>query len=235
MLMAAIGAALALAACSAHGQEAPEAPARRDFPVGAFDRVTLAGSHDVIVTVGQPASVRAEGDSEALDRLDIRVEDGQLRIGSRGRGSWGWSGRNSSVTVYVAVPALTGAAVAGSGGMRVDSVEGESFRAAVAGSGNLSVGTVRVRQGSFAVSGSGNLRAAGSAARAEVSVTGSGDADLRGLDSRTAQVRVMGSGNANLRATETASVTSMGSGNVGITGGARCSVTKRGSGNVDCG
>lgn len=234
MRLAILGAAALLGACTSNAKEGGEARTQRDFPVPAFDRVTLAGSHDVVVSVGGASAVRAEGDAEALDRLEVRVEDGHLRIGSRGRGGWTWSGHRR-VTVYVTAPALAGAAVTGSGDMRVDRVEGPSFDGAVTGSGDLEVGAVRVGRASFSVTGSGNLRAAGSAEQARVSVTGSGDADLVGLDSRSAEVRVMGSGDASLRATQTAAVTLTGSGDVSVSGGARCSVRKHGSGDVRCG
>ncbi|MDQ4088597.1 MAG: DUF2807 domain-containing protein [Pseudomonadota bacterium] len=235
MRMAIVAAALALGACSAHGQEGGDERAQRDFQVGTFDRVALAGSPDVIVTVGGPPSVRAEGDAEAVEELEVRVEGGELRIGRRGHGGWSWSSRKGGVTIHVSAPALTAAAVTGSGNMRVDRVEGQSFSAAVTGSGNLTLGAVRVQQASFVLTGSGNVRAAGSAAQAQVSVTGSGNAHLDGLDTQSADLRVRGSGNASLRATQTASVSLRGSGNVGISGGARCSIDKRGSGDVRCG
>jgi len=231
-----LGAAMMLGACtsSGHDDEA-RATGQRSFEVGGFDRIALAGSYDVVVTVGAAGSVRAEGDAERLERLEIRVEGGELRIGSRNRRGWSWGGDHGRVVVHVGVPALTAAAVAGSGDMRIDRIEGRAFTAAVAGSGDLDIGALRVAQASFSVAGSGNVRAAGAAARAEVSIAGSGDADLGGLESRTAEVTVLGSGDARSRATESASVTLMGSGDVTVTGGARCSIEKRGSGDVHCG
>jgi len=229
--------ALALGACgSADGQEGEASGERgqRGFEVGAFDRISLAGSHDVVVAVGGAPSIRAEGDARALERLDIRVEDGQLRIGSRRSDSWLGRGHRG-VTVHVTVPALAAAGVAGSGAMRIDRVEGQRFEASLAGSGDLDVGALRVEQARFAIAGSGNIRAAGTAANAALSIAGSGDADLSGLESRAAEVSVMGSGDARLRATETASVSVMGSGDVTVEGGARCTVDKRGSGDVHCG
>lgn len=234
MRLAILGAVLVLGACTSRAQEGGGERAQRDFPVEGFDRVNLAGSHDVVVTVGGTPSVRAEGHSEALDRLDIRVEDGALRIGSRGHGGWNWFGRSRGVTVHVTVPALRAASVAGSGDMRVDRIEGEGFDAVVAGSGDLGIDSVRVGQASFSVTGSGNLRAAGAVTQARIAVMGSGNADLEALETRAADVRVMGSGNAGLRATQRADVTLMGSGNVTVSGGAQCSVTKRGSGDVHC-
>ena len=115
------------------------AQGRRDFQVGAFEKVALEGSHDVVVTVGGQPSVRAEGDSEMIERLDIRVEDGSLKIGTR-REDEGWFRRHRGrVTVYVTAPALNGASIGGSGDMRIDRVQAQRFAAAVAGSGDMEI------------------------------------------------------------------------------------------------
>ena len=238
MRSAILGMAVLLGACTSNASESSETYARgeRSFEVGGFDRVMLAGSQNVVIRVGAAPSVRAEGDAEALERLDIGVERGQLRIGSRRTGSMSWAGgRGSGVTVHVTVPALTAAEVAGSGDMRIDRIEAERFNASIAGSGNMEIGAVAVEQGDFSVAGSGNMRAAGRAAQAEISIAGSGDLDLGALETRTAAVRVMGSGDATVRATETANITTMGSGDVTVTGGARCSTRTGGSGSVNCG
>ena len=110
-----IGVAGLAAACSAGAQTSGGgAQGQRSFEVGAFQSVSLEGSHDVVVTVGGAPSVRAEGSQEVLDRLDIRVENGALRIGTE-RGNWYWFGRSGHVTVYVTAPALQAASIGGSG------------------------------------------------------------------------------------------------------------------------
>ncbi|HYN45117.1 MAG TPA: head GIN domain-containing protein [Allosphingosinicella sp.] len=223
------------AACSAGARHGDGARAQRSFEVGAFERIDLAGSHDVIVTVGGAPSVRAEGDSGALERLEIGVENGALRIANRS-GRWSWfGGRHRGVTVRVTVPALTAASVSGSGDMRVDRVEGQSFAAAVTGSGALDLPNVRVAEASFALTGSGGIRGAGAARRATVSLTGSGDIDLAGLETADAGIALVGSGDINARATGTAAVDLRGSGDVTVAGPARCTISKSGSGDVRCG
>jgi hypothetical protein len=209
---------------------------QRSFDVGAFDRVALGGSHDVIVTVGGAASVRAEGDAEQLERLEVRVENGELKIGTRKGSDWsiGMKRDRPGVTVHVTVPALAGASIGGSGDLKVDKVEGAAFAASVAGSGDLSVGTMKVGEARFSIAGSGGISASGSAERTTVSIAGSGDIDIAGLQARTATVSVVGSGDVRARASETAEVSVMGSGDVTLAGGARCKVSKMGSGDVHC-
>lgn len=230
----------ALAACgmTADAQEGGSGETgRRNFNVGAFDSVGLAGSHDVIVAVGGAPSVRAEGDPQVLEKLDIRVEGSTLRIGTERGFSWspGFMRNRRPVTVYVTVPSLAAAAVAGSGDIKIDKVEGDRFKGAVAGSGDLQIASMRVGEAEFSVAGSGDVRAAGSAGRLTAKVAGSGDLHLTGLTSQQAEVSIAGSGDVRASATRTANVSLMGSGNVTIAGGAQCSVKKRGSGDVSCG
>lgn len=232
---------IALAACgmAADAQEnaGDGSSTKRSYNVGAFDGVALAGSHDVIVTVGGARSVRAEGDAEVLDQLEVKVENGTLRIGTRKGVRWpsGFWNNRRPVTVYVTAPALSSAAVAGSGDMRIDTIQGDSFKGVVAGSGDLDINSVRVGEAQFSVAGSGDITAAGSANSLQAKIAGSGDIDLAGFETRQAAVSVVGSGDVRTRASETASVSIMGSGNVTVAGTARCTVSKRGSGSVNCG
>jgi hypothetical protein len=227
--------ALLMAACGTNAQriEASGERGQRSFDVGLFELVEAAGPHNVIVTVGGAPSVRAEGDTALLDGLEVRVEAGRLRLGTR-RG-WRFSGRLEPLTIHVTAPTLTGAEIAGSGDMNVSPFQASRFRGAIAGSGNLNLGGVQAEDAAFSIAGSGSVRALGTARQASLSIAGSGDADLAGLRSEQAEVSIAGSGDARILATRTAAVSIMGSGNVAVAGGAQCRVSKMGSGEVRCG
>lgn len=228
-----------LAACGANAQDQGGASGqngRRDFQVGAFDRVKLAGSQNVIVKVGGAPSAYAEGDTGLLERLEVTVENGVLRIGQKkGKWSFGWSKDRGPITVHVTAPALRAAEVAGSGDMRIDKVQGDEFAAAIAGSGELEVGSLRTKSTSFSIAGSGGVSAAGAAETADFSIAGSGDVRAGRLEVKRAKVSIAGSGNVEAKAMETADVSIMGSGDVVITGTAKCNVSKMGSGDARCG
>lgn len=227
-----------LGACNmsanAEGGDQSAGPAtQRSFDLAGFDSVSLAGPHDVIVRVGGAHSVRAEGGSAVLDRLEMKVDGSNLEIGTK-RGNWSF--RNApKTTIFVTMPAIRAAAIAGSGDMRIDRAEGQDFSAAIGGSGDIEVAALRVQEGNFSIAGSGNIRASGSAGRSKVSIAGSGDVDVSGVEARSADVSIVGSGNVRARAMEKADVSIMGSGDVDISGPAKCSVNKMGSGGVRCG
>lgn len=235
--MAIAGAIILLGACSASGAQGNEARhhAQRNFPVGAFDKIALSGSPDVVVTVGGAPAVRAEGDADAVERLEVTVENGQLHIGFRNGGGWSWFGHHDSVTVYVTAPSLAAASIAGSGDMRVDRAEGARFTGSVSGSGGLTVAALRAPETSFSLTGSGDVRASGTAQHASLSIVGSGDIDLSGLQTGDATISLTGSGDASIHASGAATVQLMGSGDVTVTGGAHCTISKAGSGDVRCG
>lgn len=233
-----LGSILLLGAChmgsDEHEAQGGGGSGRRDYQVGSFDRVQLGGAHNVVVTVGGASAVRAEGDPKSLERLDIRVENGRLEIGSRERWSIGQHG-GKPVTVHVTVPSLRGASIDGSGDLRVDRVEGNDFSGNIGGSGNLEIGAMKVGRASFAIAGSGGIRATGTAEDAEISVAGSGDVAADALQVKRGKISVMGSGDVRLQASEAADVSVMGSGDVTVSGSARCTVNKMGSGDVRCG
>lgn len=231
---------LALAGCniSAEARSGDVAPAsgagnQRSYQVGQFNAVSLGGHHDVTVQVGPSPSVRAEGDSDELDKLEIRMSDGGIHIGQKER-NWSF-GKSRPLKVFVTVPALAKASIGGSGRMQIDRVQGESFQGSIGGSGNMMIGTLQVRDAGFSIGGSGTIKAAGRAETANLRVAGSGDADISGVEVRTAEIKVAGSGDARVRATEAAKVSIAGSGDVTVTGPAKCTVKKAGSGKLRCG
>lgn len=212
----------------------PALAADLTVPVGNFDRLALAGSPEVTVTTGRTASVRASGEQKALDRLDIRVEGGMLKIGSK-KGNWNWNWSSvKPVRITVTVPMLRGVDVGGSGSVAVDRVKVPAFEAAVGGSGSISVTSLDAERTSFEVGGSGSIAATGRCGDSQASIGGSGSLRLGGLKSATLTASIGGSGDIDAFASRTAKVTVAGSGDARVAGGAKCSATKVGSGSIVC-
>ena len=205
----------------------------RTYQVGAFDKIEVAGPYEVNVVSGGQGAISAKGGEHLLAETEVVVENGTLKIMPKKRKGmrWNWKGGKTVFTVNAA--ALRGAAIVGSGGINVDRVAGD-FEADVAGSGDLRLASVEGGKINFDIAGSGNIRAAGKADSIDISIAGSGDVDTRGLATRRADVSIAGSGNVTANASEIADVSIMGSGDVEISGGAKCSVSKMGAGDVRC-
>lgn len=229
-----------LAACSsAHGESggiaAQGSGTQRSYAAANFSQIELRGPDTMQVHSGAGFSVRAQGPADVLDRLVVRVDGDKLIVERRHDAGFHWSSGKNDATVFVTLPRLTGAAVAGSGDMTVDRVAGGDFAAANAGSGTLKIGAMQGGEAEFSVAGSGTIAAQGTVNALKATIAGSGDIDAAGLTTPAANVSMVGSGAMHARVNGQAQVSMMGSGDVDLGPGAKCQVNKMGSGSVRCG
>ena len=195
-----------------------------------------SGSPDVIVAVGGAPSVRAEGDADLIERLEVVVENGQLRIGIReGSGRWFSFRHHRGVTLHVTVPSLAGASDRGLG--RHQDRPGRRDRASTARS--PAPATWRSERSRSARRTSRSRARAAFAAPAAPSARWS-RWPARATSTSSGSKRPMppsaspGSGDIGIRATRTATVDLRGSGDITVAGPARCTISKSGSGDVRC-
>lgn len=235
---AVLAASATTSACArAHADEDGGATISHRYPVGNFQQIEVAGPYDVDVRTGGSPGVVATGSEKLLQRTIVEVKGDTLVIRPEQQKGWfqtGWSSRGKA-NFTVTVPNLKGAAIAGSGDVKVDRVQGERFEGNIAGSGGIEVGAIEVQALKLSIAGSGGVRArSGKAQTADYDVAGSGDVDAGAIQTQQAKVSIAGSGNVKARAAGNADVSIMGSGDVEIVGGAKCSVSKAGSGSVRC-
>jgi hypothetical protein len=235
---ASVAIALAAAGCSWSSADAEErdagAKVSRSYQVGDFSKIEVAGPYEVKVVTGSQPAVSARGGENLLNETEVVVDGDTLEIRPKKRKGFKWHWSNGTAEFTVNVAALKAAAIAGSGGITVDKVSGD-FEGDVAGSGDLRLPSIEGGKVKLAIAGSGDVMAAGRADTVDISIAGSGDIDAKGLVTRNAEVSIAGSGGVSAHATETADVSIAGSGDVDLSGGAKCSVSKMGSGNVHCG
>jgi hypothetical protein len=237
MAFGVLAATVALAACN-HARGDDRGPAvSRNYAVGGFTAIEVAGPYDVDVRTGGNPSVSANGPQKMIDQLVVEVKGDKLLIHPQeqhGLFNISWGSRDT-VRVAVTVPELQSAAITGSGGIAINEVRGPAFDGSVNGSGDLGIQSIDVQTLKLAIAGSGDIKAAGGRAQSvKYAISGSGDIDARGVQAQTADISVEGSGDISAHATASANVSMMGSGDVDITGGAKCSVSKHGSGDVHC-
>lgn len=228
------GSALTAACGQSHAGDGPTVS--RNYPVGNFQQIEVAGPYDVTVQTGTNVGVSARGGQSTLDRTEVTVEGDKLVIRPKGHGLFNFSFGSHHKTVFtVTVPQLSSATLAGAGDLNVNAVKGDQFEASLAGAGDLGIGSVDVKSLKLSMTGAGDAKVgSGRADIAEYSAVGAGNIDARGVVTRDAKVTIAGSGDVHANATGAAVVSVMGSGDVDIAGGAKCSVTKHGSGDVRC-
>jgi Putative auto-transporter adhesin, head GIN domain len=159
-----------------------------------FSSVELAGSNVVVVHVGGRQSVVVRADDNLLRHVTTQVHAGSLVIGNTS----GSFTTKSPMSVEVSVPSLDALTLTGSGVISTTGIKASSL-------------TVKL-------SGSGVLRANGSATRLDVSLGGSGDAQLEQLAARDVHAVVSGSGRILVRATNSLDAAVPGSGAIVYSG-----------------
>jgi hypothetical protein len=156
--------------------------------LAAFSGVDLAGSNVVTVHVGGRQSVVVHADDNLLGRVTTRVDAGRLVIGNTS----GSFATRAPTHVDVSVPSLDGLRLTGSGVVSATGVDAASL--------------------TVTVSGSGVLRASGTVTRLDVTLAGSGDAQLRQLVASDVHAVVSGSGRILTTATKSLDAAISGSG-----------------------
>jgi len=233
----AIAASFATAACSRTHSKDGGPTVSRNYQVGGFDQIEVAGPYNVQVRTGPNPGVSAQGGAKLIEHMVVEVQNGKLLIHPERKKGWSFSGWNfhGKVDLTVTVPQLRGATIAGSGDIKVDQVRGDRFEGTVAGSGDLEVAALDVQSLELTIAGSGGVKATtGRAQSSKLDIAGSGDIDAKGVQSQTADISIAGSGSIAAQASGTAAVSIVGSGDVDVTGGAKCSISKQGSGDVRC-
>lgn len=234
-ILGGVAAAVAVAACGAARSENGGPAVDRNYAVGNFDRMELAGNYDVTVHTGGKASVHARGPEKTMERLVVEVRNGVLVIEPKKHNGFNWGSNHGKVTVDVTVPSLRGAQLAGAGNVRIDQVKGDRFEGEIAGAGDLTLDRVEVAALKLGVAGAGNAKlGSGRVQTAEYEIVGSGGIDAGGVAAETASISIAGAGDVKANAAKTADVDIMGSGDVDLKGGAKCTISKAGAGNVRC-
>lgn len=197
--------------------------------VPAFQKLRLDGGFDVRVQIGTPARLVVRADDNLLPLIATRVEGDTLVVGTE-RGQNVHS--RGKVLVMVTVPALSAAAVRGSGDLSIDGASGGPFDLALSGSGDVHMGGANLSRLSASLAGSGDIQLQGRADTASFSIAGSGDIHAAELQTRSAKVSIAGSGDAEVQASELLDVNIAGSGDVRYAGSPRVQRQLAGSGEV---
>jgi len=197
--------------------------------VGAFTKISLEGSMDVEVKVGPAQSVKVIADSNIIDNLRTRVRGDELEI-DLDHGSY----RNiKKMLVIITVPMLEETDLKGSGDMRIEGINQETFKAGLRGSGDVIVADAQVENMRIDLKGSGDVKVDGTCGDIRINLQGSGDVRAKKMKCKSADVSLRGSGDVDLFASESADLTVQGSGDITVVGKPdKISQRVRGSGDI---
>ena len=164
------------------------------------DTLAVDSSLDVEYVQGPADTVVITGPKSLTDR--VRLQDGRLSLGDGDeRVVFGWNGGNFSARSERVE-------------LRVVVTARDVRNFASNGSGDLDIRDYDQPTLGLSISGSADVTAAGRTEGLDLAIAGSGDADLRGLNTRDATVAISGSGDADLAPTGDVEVRIAGSGDV---------------------
>jgi hypothetical protein len=86
LTIGAVAAAAAVAACGQSRAEEGGPMVQRNYEVGPFDQVEVAGPFDVTIRTGAKPSVVAEGSERMIEKLVVEVKGNTLEIRPRREG-----------------------------------------------------------------------------------------------------------------------------------------------------
>lgn len=203
--------------------------------VSGFSGITVSGRHNVYITMANTESLRLEGDADAINEIETKVENGVLKIRNKkqmNNRSWNNTGK---VNIYIQAKSLNSLVLSGSGNVEVTGkVKTASLNNTISGSGSITV-NMDVENYNAVISGSGEVSAKGFAKNAKITISGSGDFDGRNLKTSNANAKVSGSGDISIIADKQLDAAMSGSGDIKYSGNASVNFTKSGSGNISKG
>jgi hypothetical protein len=214
----------------------PAFAAERRYTVTDFDRIQVDGPYQVTLATGRASSARASGSPAALDALTVAVEGRTLRI-RRDQSAWGadWKRGSGQVSVILTTQNLRSAVVNGAGSLAVDKAAGLRVEAAVAGSGELKIASLDTDALAVSLLGAGRIGLSGKTKSLRAEIHGSGSLEGETLVSSDAQIFADTAGPIRVGASRSANIVSSAAGDVEILGDPSCTVKVTGTGSVRCG
>lgn len=217
-----------------------------------IDGVSLLGSGDVSITLGNKEKITIHAHADLIPYLLTENKDGTLYIGKRKKGWKKYRRFNENVHYDLVVKELTHISVSGSGDIDAEKLSGGKCSVKIAGSGNIEVDQIQADKlkinisGSgdididnlsadilgVSINGSGDINLAGKADELDGTISGSGDFTANKLKSKNVSINIYGSGDARVWATEALEVHVSGSGDVTYHGNPTVNSRVTGSGDI---
>jgi hypothetical protein len=196
-----------------------------------FTKVNFGVAGNLYINIGPEFKVVLEGEKKDLEDIITDVSGGKLVIKKE---NWRFN-MNEKITAYVTMPELKGLGVSGSGKAEIkDAIKVEDLDLSVSGSGKIYTNDVAVTNLGCSISGSGNIIPGGNgnAAKAEISISGSGNFDGGSFKIGSAEIHISGSGNCSCYVSESLRASVSGSGDVTYGGNPKVDAHVSGSGKV---
>jgi len=196
--------------------------------VANFDRVSVGGSGELVITQGDEESLEIRTDDNLLPVIKSEVSGGELSLG--------WSNVNlkPSQTIHyeLKLKKLQELRLSGALQVKAEKLNSEHLSVNISGSGKVSIAKLEGKELDEEVSGSGEFELGGHVDVQKIGISGSGRYSAGDLESNRVEAQVSGSGNLTVWARQSLVANISGSGQVNYFGTPEVKSECSGSGTV---
>ena len=224
--------ALLLSACGASTLRGSGKMIADTRPVSNFDKLSLNGIGDLILTQGDQESLRIEAEDNILGQIETRVQDGTLMISLKDP-NWEETIRPTQrVVYYLSVKNVHQLELTGVGSINIGQLKTDQLDILSSGVEGIDIGNLQAQTLKVALTGEGQCNLAGTVASQEVELSGTGQYNAARLQSQDAVIDLSGSGSASVWVEKNLTTNLSGSGSVYYSGSPKVNNTIAGTGGV---
>ncbi|RTL59430.1 MAG: DUF2807 domain-containing protein [Sphingobacteriales bacterium] len=164
--------------------------------IGSFNEIHLSGFADVHIAQGKEEDLKISGESNLLQFIKTRVDNGVLIISTKE----GVNIRNHDpIMIYVSTPGLERIRLSGAGNLVSDNKWNlnKKIEIRTSGAGRIKA-ELNCPQVEASLSGAGDIELMGETKDLEASISGVGSIKVRDLKAENADVRVSGAGSIDV-------------------------------------
>lgn len=231
-LVAACAVVLVLAACARSETDIEPSEAKPldqlDVTGPAPDSLLLLAPDEVRLRQGDKLAISIDGTPAIRQSLRFVLKGGALGV-LRAPDAVS----SGTAIINITMPAPRRLVAAGVGSIRAEAM-GQDAKIVLSGSGDIETLNIAARSLDVTIAGPGAYRAAGTADRLGLEITGSGEAAMDALKVGQADISVTGSGHSSFASDGQVQAEITGSGTVSVHGRATCAANTRGSGRLLC-
>lgn len=197
-----------------------------------YDVIKCAGNMDYILVSGTEGNITLEGEENLLEHIITEVKDGKLIVKTE-KGKNLKPSNNKTVKITIPFKDISKVSLAGSGDLwNEDTIATDNLKVSLAGAGDV-VLDLNASSVEGSLAGSGDLTLKGKTNDFKVRLAGSGDIDASNLQADNTDVSVTGSGDAEVVSNQTLKARVTGSGDIDYIGNPTKEDTKvTGSGSI---
>jgi|ThiBio_inoc_plan_1041526.scaffolds.fasta_scaffold00293_2 hypothetical protein len=199
--------------------------------VAGFDAIELRSHANVEIRKGSAFKVEVSDYENLLPYLTLETSGGTLMIGVKRNTKM----INSKTKVSITMPdPLYSINIKGSGNFYLDSPFNDLTSVVIAGSGDVNSDVAqKLNKLVIKIMGSGNVELKGSAREVDASIAGSGNIYLSQLSTNVADCTIMGSGDIEIKAIDSLKAKVNGSGDIRYSGNPSSEIKVNGSGRIE--